>query len=203
MTRTQWFILGALGSLVVVCLVCVGCLALSMLVSPSGQTNPGALESEGTATPPPTVGSIATPTQTPPPTAGSIASPTQASTRPATSAAKSPTITIAPTRSPSSVVTVPTPTRSTVAQELVNLTSPVAKGAQASITVRTSPGSSCSITVYYKSGASHAAGLEPETAGNDGLCSWTWKVGTNTTPGTWRIVVTTGATSLEYAFVVQ
>lgn len=88
-------------------------------------------------------------------------------------------------------------------QELVSLTSPTTPGANATITVRTLPGVRCSITVWYKSGPSRAQGLNPMTAGGDGVCSWTWKVGTNTTPGTWRIEVTTGNTAKNYDFVVQ
>lgn len=30
----------------------------------------------------------------------------------------------------------------------------------------------------------------PKTADSNGNVSWTWKVGTNTTPGNWQIVVT-------------
>jgi len=42
----------------------------------------------------------------------------------------------------------------------------------------------------YKSGPSHAAGLVPKVAAADGTVSWTWKVGTRTTPGAWPITVT-------------
>lgn len=96
-----------------------------------------------------------------------------------------------------------TPTTTAIMQELVSLTSPVSLGANATITVRTISGVSCSIMVNYKSGPSQAQGLDPKTAGNDGICSWTWKVGTNTTPGMWSIVVTTGGIARVYAFVVK
>ncbi len=81
----------------------------------------------------------------------------------------------------------PAPTQASDFQELVGLTSPVNAGADATMTVRTTPGAACSIAVYYKSGRSEAQGLEPKTAGGDGICSWTWKVGSRTTPGTWRM----------------
>lgn len=109
--------------------------------------------------------------------------------------------TLVKTLAPAVVISTAVP--STGKQELVSLTSPIAHGANATIKVRTSPGTSCSITVYYKSGASEAQGLGPMIAGSDGLCSWTWKVGTRTTPGTWSIVVTTGTTTRDYPFVVQ
>ena len=90
-----------------------------------------------------------------------------------------------------------------ITQTLVSLTSPVHPGAYATIIVRSKAGLHCSITVYYKSGPSKAKGLEPKTAGTDGHCTWTWKVGTTTTPGTWRIVVVTGTVTKTYSFVVK
>jgi hypothetical protein len=110
---------------------------------------------------------------------------------------------LAPTKPPAASPRAPTAPRSTSGQELVSLTSPVQRGAKARIAVRTAAGASCSIKVYYKSGPSTAKGLGPITAGTDGICAWSWTVGTNTTPGTWRIVVTTGDTTREYSFVVQ
>jgi len=74
--------------------------------------------------------------------------------------------------------------------EIVSVTSPVSPGGNATLTAKTVPGAACTITVYYKSGPSTAKGLSPKTANDDGFVTWTWKVGTNTTPGTWRIVVT-------------
>jgi hypothetical protein len=101
----------------------------------------------------------------------------------------------------------PLPTATTAgaapSQELVSLTSPVSPGAYATISVRTNPGASCSITVYYKSGPSKAQGLTPGAADDKGLCSWTWKVGPRTTPGTWSISVTTGGVTQRYPFIVQ
>lgn len=89
---------------------------------------------------------------------------------------------------------------------LVSLASPVSHGNAANISVRTAPGAACTITVNYKSGPSRARGLVPKTAGGDGLVSWTWIVGTRTTPGEWPITVTCSAGgrqgTLETAFVV-
>jgi hypothetical protein len=61
--------------------------------------------------------------------------------------------------------------------------------------------------VYYKSGPSNAQGLGSKTADGSGHVTWTWKVGTTTTPGTWSIVVTAGlngqTTEKNIFFVVQ
>jgi 5-hydroxyisourate hydrolase-like protein (transthyretin family) len=69
------------------------------------------------------------------------------------------------------------------------VSSPVRAGASATLTAQTTPGANCTITVYYKSGRSTAAGLISKTADSGGRVSWTWKVGSNTTSGSWRIVV--------------
>jgi competence protein ComEC len=82
--------------------------------------------------------------------------------------------------------------------EIVSVTSPVNAGGNATLTAKTAPGADCTITVYYKSGPSSASGLEPQTADADGMVSWTWKVGSRTTHGTWRIVVTATVDSQEY-----
>lgn len=76
---------------------------------------------------------------------------------------------------------------------IVSVTSPVRHGYRATLTARVSPSSvTCSIAVYYKSGRSVAAGLYPKRP-SGGRVSWTWKVGTRTTPGRWRIVVSCGS----------
>lgn len=91
--------------------------------------------------------------------------------------------------------------------EIVSVTSPVSPGAHATLSAETAPGANCSITVYYKSGPSKAQGLAPKVADANGAVSWTWMVGTRTTPGTWRIVVTAevGGNRLtkEISLVVQ
>jgi hypothetical protein len=74
--------------------------------------------------------------------------------------------------------------------EIVYVTNPVGQGYTATLEARTVPGAYCTITVYYKSGPSSASGLYPKTADSGGNVSWSWKVGTRTTPGSWQIVVT-------------
>lgn len=89
----------------------------------------------------------------------------------------------------------PTPPPSSTQQfdqlpfQIVSVTSPVRPGANATLVAQTTPGAECDITVYYQSGASKARGLYPKAADSSGTVSWTWMVGTRTTPGTWLIVV--------------
>ncbi len=73
---------------------------------------------------------------------------------------------------------------------LVHISSPVAPFADATIQIKTAPGAACTITVAYKSGPSRAKGLVPKTADRSGFVEWQWRVGSNTTPGQWPIVVT-------------
>jgi len=127
-----------------------------------------------------------------------------------TSTTVSPSTTTSPKTTPTAVATststattsttMPTTTTSTplttttsigaLSLQVVSITSPISPGANATLTVKTTPGAQCTITVNYKSGPSTASGLETKTADNLGNVSWTWKVGANTTPGTWTIVVT-------------
>ena len=99
------------------------------------------------------------------------------------------TTTTAPTTTSTTSTTVP----SSLAINVVSLTSPISRGATATLAIKTTPGAQCTITVNYKSGPSSASGLGPKTAGLDGTVTWSWKVGSSTTPGTWSIVVTASA----------
>jgi hypothetical protein len=67
------------------------------------------------------------------------------------------------------------------------LTKSVRRGGTASVTVQTTPGADCDITVTYASGQSEAAGLADKTAGKTGYATWKWRVGPGTTKGTWPI----------------
>jgi hypothetical protein len=86
---------------------------------------------------------------------------------------------------------------------LVHVTSPISAGSYATLTASVSPSRTCSITVNYLSGPSHAQGLYPKRPVS-GRVSWTWKVGTRTTPGRWAITVSCGsAGTLHTSFLVQ
>jgi hypothetical protein len=73
--------------------------------------------------------------------------------------------------------------------KVVSLTSPVSPGSQSTLTVQTDPNATCTPIVRYKSGTSGAAGLQRKTANAQGQVSWTWKVGSNVTAGTWPVTV--------------
>jgi hypothetical protein len=73
---------------------------------------------------------------------------------------------------------------------LISVTSPAVPFSDATLTISTTPGANCSIIVHYKSGPSRAKGLVPQVAGGSGRVSWRWRVGSNSTPSRWPIVVT-------------
>lgn len=76
-----------------------------------------------------------------------------------------------------------------LAVSFVSVSSPVAAFSDAQVQVQTSPGAVCDIVVTYKSGPSRARGLHPVAADDRGRVAWQWRVGSNTTPGHWPIVV--------------
>ena len=84
---------------------------------------------------------------------------------------------------------------------LLSVTSPASPGVYATLRASVSPSRTCSITVYYKSGPSHAQGLYPKRAVS-GRVSWSWKVGTRTTPGQWSIVVSCGSAGTLHTSLV-
>jgi hypothetical protein len=80
---------------------------------------------------------------------------------------------------------------------LVHVTSPISHGSYATLVAHVSPSNvTCSIAVYYKSGKSTAAGLRPLRRPVASRVSWTWKVGTRTTPGRWPIYVRCGSAGI-------
>lgn len=103
---------------------------------------------------------------------------------------QAPTTTEAPPTTQAPTTTTEIPAQEELTLEIISITSPVSQGSSATLRARTAPGAQCDITVIYKSGPSEAQGLSPKTADENGFVSWTWKVGTRTTPGTWLVTVT-------------
>jgi micrococcal nuclease len=118
---------------------------------------------------------------------------TQSEASPSTSAAATPTATAkaSPPASPAGAVLT-----------FVNAPLTVGRGSNATLQAKTAPNTSCSIEVDFKSGPSKAAGLGAATSDAAGNVSWTWKVGANTTPGSWPIIVTCGSASAQTAINV-
>lgn len=70
------------------------------------------------------------------------------------------------------------------------VTSPVAAGSNASISISTNAGSVCTILVTYNGVPSTDSGLAAKAPDPYGGVTWTWTVGNSVPPGTWPIKVT-------------
>jgi hypothetical protein len=115
---------------------------------------------------------------------GSLTAPTAAATLASTPV---------PTETPQQTPAPPPVQASTV--NFVNAPLSARPGQAATLIVKTAPNTGCSIQVVYKSGPSKAQGLVPKTSDGAGNVSWTWIVGTRTTPGQWPIYVTCASAS--------
>ncbi len=111
------------------------------------------------------------------------------------------TPTPAPTPTATRAATPPPPPHPSVT--FVNAPISARPGQTVTLQARTSTNTGCSILVVYKSGPSRAQGLGPKTSDAAGNVTWTWMVGTRTTPGSWRITVTCGAASGQTLIVVS
>ena len=92
---------------------------------------------------------------------------------------------------PSADTTAPSP-ESTAKPLVVKVTArpkTVRRNGTTSVTIRTTPGSTCGIDVQYSSGSSTASGLGDKKTGTTGSIVWTWRIGSNTSRGTWPVVI--------------
>jgi hypothetical protein len=69
------------------------------------------------------------------------------------------------------------------------LMSPVKAGSNTTITIKTTPKATCSISVTYNGVASTDSGLMPKKADAYGNISWTWTVGAGVPAGNWPVKV--------------
>ena len=106
-----------------------------------------------------------------------------------------PTPTATATPTPALATPAPAPAVQTPTVTFINAPLSARHGQATTLIVRTSPNTDCSIQVVYKSGPSTAQGLVPKTSDGAGNVSWTWIVGSRTTPGQWPIYVTCGSAS--------
>lgn len=84
----------------------------------------------------------------------------------------------------------------------VSYTKSVRRGEYATVTVKGSANTRYGIRVRYKSGYSTAKGLFTKTSDSSGTVSWTWKVGSSTTPGTYPVYISCGSKTVTVQFTV-
>lgn len=70
------------------------------------------------------------------------------------------------------------------------LTSPVAPGSNASITIKTLPITNCTVSVVYDKIASKDSGLAPKISDEFGSITWAWTVEPTVPAGKWPVTVT-------------
>jgi hypothetical protein len=70
---------------------------------------------------------------------------------------------------------------------ITSITSPIERGNDATVKIKTTAGAKCTITVTYSSGKSQASGLERKTANAKGKVHWTWTVGGSTKAGKYPV----------------
>lgn len=74
---------------------------------------------------------------------------------------------------------------------------------QGRIRVKVPPNARANLSIFYKSGQSTAKYLGWKQADDQGYIEWDWKIGVNTTPGSWPFVVQLeDGTTLEAVFTV-
>lgn len=81
------------------------------------------------------------------------------------------------------------------------ITSPVEPGSNTSITVKTTPGAICTISVLYNDVASKDSGLTSRVADEFGVVMWAWTVESSVPFGKWPVKVT--CVMNEFSAVVQ
>jgi micrococcal nuclease len=79
----------------------------------------------------------------------------------------------------------------------------VTPGQNASVTVKTQAGVTGKIEVDYKSGPSSSKSLYPKSAGSSGTITWTWRVGTRTTPGNWTVTISANGKTVKTTLHVK
>lgn len=91
----------------------------------------------------------------------------------------------------------------TVNIALVSVPEKVLRGDTATVSIKGEAGVLYAIAVHYSSGVSKAKGLEPAEADKDGCVTWSWKIGSQTKPGEYKITVTGGGGSVDTYFTVE
>jgi hypothetical protein len=103
---------------------------------------------------------------------------------------------------PSNTATSPAPTNATTAR-IVSVTSPVKRGSTASLVAQTDAGAACNLAVTLPSGSQSASsGLGTANADGSGRVSWSWRTGSNTTPGTAHAKVSCGSANASADFEI-
>jgi hypothetical protein len=81
------------------------------------------------------------------------------------------------------------PELSVGALTLVDITETVSAGKTASVTIKGLPNTEYSIVVTYATTVSQAKGLEEKYTDENGIVTWSWRVGNQTKPGKYTVEI--------------
>lgn len=87
--------------------------------------------------------------------------------------------------------------------ELISITSPIKRGNNANLKIKGAPNTEYHISVIYSSKESTAKGLENQISDSNGYASWTWKVGSSTKVGTYKVTITGGGQTKQFDLTVE
>lgn len=87
--------------------------------------------------------------------------------------------------------------------EILEKPNPAVANKQGKVRAKIPPNASANLSVFYKSGGSTAKYLGWKQADAEGYIEWEWKIGVNTTPGSWPFVIQLDdGRSIEVMFTV-
>lgn len=85
---------------------------------------------------------------------------------------------------------------------LLDVKTPVRLGEKGGLTIQGRPGARYTVTAVYDHAGRTLTTTGSRTAGPDGLAGWSWDVGDETRPGTYRLLVRGDGKTLTTAYTV-
>ncbi len=95
------------------------------------------------------------------------------------------------------------PTEIDASEIIISKTATAYCGDMANVSVRVEPNTEYHIAVYYSSGRSSADGLYKKTSDKDGYISWSWRIGSRTRAGEYRIEIYNSEKTYVTSFIVK
>lgn len=97
-----------------------------------------------------------------------------------------------------------TPTSTPSGFELISISEIAYRGGKAGAEIKTQPGTACELGYILPSGdLSGAAGTGPDTADENGVCSWEWTIAHGTVPGWGNIYIKAGGMDESYPIEIK
>jgi len=78
----------------------------------------------------------------------------------------------------------------------------VRRNAEASVFFTNRPNAVWNLSIRYSAGYGTAAGLGAQVADSTGFVEWSWRIGSNTTPGQWPVTITGNGENIRFYITV-